>query len=1054
IIVPLVLILHQMKFYPTPISRFVFGKRNLYPTLDFHNWLFNEVSAKNPMLLVEISESLHLKSSLICVDNRLGVSEFSLDFLKDRVRIRASCNGLLCCSSIPDRGVYYVCNPMTREFKLLPKSRERPVTRFYPDGEAALVGLACNLSTHKFNVVLAGYHRNFGHRPDGTFICLVFDSESNKWRKCVSYQDDQFTHMNKNQVVFVNNGLHWLTGRSGSGILVLDLECDMWRKMSLPYEVSEESGNRVYLLELDGCLSVIQISDTWMNIWALKNYEKHEWVLVDRVLVLCYLPICFEKGSVKAKLRIYLNVMARKGNQQKNGIDSHASNHKKRSSDIGSAEPDVKANGNASEAKEFPGDELPDGNHPNSPLGRSTGKTHNAGGEHKSKKKTNKHLRKDKQAVNGVDGVEQPKEKPLRNDSDDHIGNSEGPSVVEENVPVPPRANHMKRHRKSRTSYSLSGLRIQNALENMELPDNVVMRKLKALALSTIKATNEWLERQRPLFIRLKNQAQKANDYGKTKIMQAYPVVLKWLMHFGSIMLLILMVWLDCAIRGMDSFLRLGTTSFFSVIWCGIFSLIAMVGIFKFLLVLAFAALIGLFVGFTLGILVAAISGAILLWLYGSFWTTLFVIVLGGLAFALSCERVALFISTVYSVYCAWTYVGWFGVLVAFNLAFVSSDILIYFLKNNINQSRSAEGSTEQTPGMQGQQGFFNSDQTHSSAFETGPGFSADRSPGAPSTSGTDSETTSEDEVVRLLNCTDLYSVLGLARYENVDVSLLKREYRKKAMLVHPDKNMGNEKAVEAFKKLQNAYEVLLDAVKRKTYDDELRREELLDIFRRFQSTSQKNGGHGLFASGMARSDADGEDLFGESRRIACKKCNNFHLWVLTRKSKSQARWCQDCNDFHQARDGDGWVEQSSQPLIFGLLQKVDAPVAFVCADSKVYNATEWYICQGMRCPANTHKPSFHVNTSLTTKHSVGKGSSSGQKGSKMPANNVEDCMTEEEFFEWFQNAVQSGMFENMNGVNSTNTESPSSEAGNSSAKSGGSNNSSSNKKKKKGKKW
>ena len=29
------------------------------------------------------------------------------------------------------------------------------------------------------------------------------------------------------------------------------------------------------------------------------------------------------------------------------------------------------------------------------------------------------------------------------------------------------------------------------------------------------------------------------------------------------------------------------------------------------------------------------------------------------------------------------------------------------------------------------------------------------------------------------------------------------------AMLVHPDKNMGNEKAAEAFKKLQNAYEVV-----------------------------------------------------------------------------------------------------------------------------------------------------------------------------------------------------------------------------------------------------
>ena len=83
------------------------------------------------------------------------------------------------------------------------------------------------------------------------------------------------------------------------------------------------------------------------------------------------------------------------------------------------------------------------------------------------------------------------------------------------------------------------------------------------------------------------------------------------------------------------------------------------------------------------------------------------------------------------------------------------------------------------------------------------------------------------------------------------------------AMLVHPDKTMGIEKPEEAFKKLQNfmkvvSYlfliflsecilslsfylsQVLLDSVKRKAYDDELRREELLNIFRRFQSTSQR----------------------------------------------------------------------------------------------------------------------------------------------------------------------------------------------------------------------
>ncbi len=51
----------------------------------------------------------------------------------------------------------------------------------------------------------------------------------------------------------------------------------------------------------------------------------------------------------------------------------------------------------------------------------------------------------------------------------------------------------------------------------------------------------------------------------------------------------------------------------------------------------ALAALIGVFVGFTLGILVVAISGTVLLWLYGSFWTTVLVIFLGGDRLALLC---------------------------------------------------------------------------------------------------------------------------------------------------------------------------------------------------------------------------------------------------------------------------------------------------------------------------------------------------------------------------------------------------------------------------------
>ncbi|KAK4586420.1 hypothetical protein RGQ29_023528 [Quercus rubra] len=706
----------------------------------------------------------------------------------------------------------------------------------------------------------------------------------------------------------------------------------------------------------------------------------------------------------------------------------------------------MKGRGKAHEVKVFPGEELPNGNQPGN-FAESVSQTNYAGDENRSSQKSENLLRKEKK---GMDVLQQP-EQPIssRDDLRNCNGNIEA-STKQENATLYG-TNQGQKHTKTSLPFLHNGLNIKSVLENIEFSDNSVVRSMRASTLSILKASSEWLERQRPLFMTLTTKISNARDHARMKIEQAYPVVLKKLMQVGSIMLLISMVWLDCALRGMDSFLRMGTTSFFSVIWFSIFSVIAMVGILKFLVVLALAALIGVFVGFTLAILVVAISGTVFLWFYGSFWTTAFVIFLGGLAFMLSHERIALLVTTVYSIYCAWAYVGWLGLLIGLNFSFFSSDVLIHFLKNNINQHRGPNRFPEQTSGMQGQPGFFHGDTAHASTSETGPGLSADRGPGVPSTSGTDSELTSEEEVVRLLNCTDHYLVLGLSRYEDIDVSVLKREYRKKAMLVHPDKNMGNEKAAEAFKKLQNAYEVLLDTQKRKTYDDELRREELLNLFRRFQSTSQTNGGHGLFASGFAHPEAGGEDPLGDSRRIACKKCGNHHVWVHTRKSKSQARWCQECKDFHQAKDGDGWVEQSSQPFLFGLLQKVDAPSAFVCADSRIYDATEWYICQGMRCPANTHKPSFHVNTSVTSKHNSGKGTSSGQKGGRMPQFNVEETMTEEEFFEWLQNAVQTGMFDNSSA--STSTESPLGRTGNGTKSGGSSNSASASKRKKKGKK-
>ena len=67
---------------------------------------------------------------------------------------------------------------------------------------------------------------------------------------------------------------------------MLDLSCDIWRKIPLPY-VFYGMGDEINLLELDGVLSVIQISEEWMNVWVRKDYCKVEWSMVATVSLTC-----------------------------------------------------------------------------------------------------------------------------------------------------------------------------------------------------------------------------------------------------------------------------------------------------------------------------------------------------------------------------------------------------------------------------------------------------------------------------------------------------------------------------------------------------------------------------------------------------------------------------------------------------------------------------------------------------------------------------------------------------------------------------------------------
>ncbi|XP_058084272.1 uncharacterized protein LOC131231914 isoform X2 [Magnolia sinica] len=701
--------------------------------------------------------------------------------------------------------------------------------------------------------------------------------------------------------------------------------------------------------------------------------------------------------------------MAQKGNQQKNGLDCNTTNSKHTPSE--SMGPSLQEK--KDKVKAYEGNVI-DGCWPSSSSDVRMNNTKHLGDEKKSTPKSDtigskEELADDDKALH----LEQPM--PMSRNSRDGVGNesmSDDSKLRDEVTPVG--SSHGPKDMESGSDHLQHGLAAEDVMAG---------RSLGASALSIWEVVSGWLERQKqsinismPILFNLCNYV---------RLRAEYLIFWRCLVPFGKLVLLLSLLWLGCCLRGFRSLLHQGTACFFTVIWCSILSIIGMVGVSKFLMLMVIAGIVAVFSGYALAVLVTGIFATVFLWMYGSFGITGSIVFVGVIALSLGLERPAIAIATLYSIHCTTSYVGWLGLLLGLNLSFISSDGLMHFLKNNPNehrrnrsQRRSAESRGRQPSG---------------DAF-----WSASR---RSTTGGAEAELTSEAEVVRLLKCKDHYAALGLSRYEQIDVSWLKREYRKKAMLVHPDKNKGNEKAVEAFKKLQNAYEVLLDSLKRKAYDMELRRDELLNYFRRFQSSSQ-NQRHGFFASWFCRSEADGNDSHGDSRRIACKKCGDFHTWAYTDRSKFQARWCQDCKDFHQAKDGDGWVEQSFHPFLFGLFQKVGAPCAYVCIGGKIYNVTKWLTCQGIRCAANTHKPSFHVSASNASKHGT-TGTGSTSKGSGMPAFYMDESLTDEAFFEWLQNTVQLSVFE----AGSPSSESPSTSSG---SKSGGSNGG---KRKKKGKK-
>lgn len=102
---------------------------------------------------------------------------------------------------------------------------------------------------------------------------------------------------------------------------------------------------------------------------------------------------------------------------------------------------------------------------------------------------------------------------------------------------------------------------------------------LKFYMICVIAEFKGWADKLKPHVMKLMTTLKKGYNCIKENLDGYFPKVQKWVVNAGKIVMVLFMVWLDCTIRGADSLLRVGTTSFFVLILCSFLSIGAMVGI-------------------------------------------------------------------------------------------------------------------------------------------------------------------------------------------------------------------------------------------------------------------------------------------------------------------------------------------------------------------------------------------------------------------------------------------------------------------------------------------
>ncbi|KAJ9552153.1 hypothetical protein OSB04_016198 [Centaurea solstitialis] len=176
-----------------------------------------------------------------------------------------SVNGLICLwQYFTMHDNTYICNPVTREYMLLPRQRFR--IEFYA---AIVYGFGVSSLTGEYKVV-----RTFQEQHGlGVVQAEVYTLGTGRWRTLgpVGYWRNEILQF---YGPFLNNHCHWIV--NDNQICTFDLDKETFQFFPSPPSVEVNHGQSLGILK--GCLCKLDTDYSELTIWVMKEYRiKNSW---------------------------------------------------------------------------------------------------------------------------------------------------------------------------------------------------------------------------------------------------------------------------------------------------------------------------------------------------------------------------------------------------------------------------------------------------------------------------------------------------------------------------------------------------------------------------------------------------------------------------------------------------------------------------------------------------------------------------------------------------------------------------------------------------------